>query len=98
MRPDLNVVGLIEDRVVKGQPAGAVNVNVTEADVARRMNSHRVRERGDDAKEMEVGEGEVAGMIDVQGQGGRPFATFFFSQQSVEFPVGNVAQFYFVAN
>ena len=45
VRAHLDVVGLIEDRVVEGQAAGAVHANVAEADVVRRIDFYGVRER-----------------------------------------------------
>src|SRR5579871_852509 len=100
-RTNLNMMRLIEDGVIEREFAGAVQVNVAEAQISRGVYFHRIRKwriGADDAIEIKIGEREIATIVDIDRQAIRPFSALLFHLQRVDSPIRNVSQLDLVAD
>src|SRR6266404_3016306 len=93
-------MSLVEHRVVEGELAGAVDVDVPKTEVMGGRELYRIREGSvaGDTVQVEIGESDVARIVDVHGQTIGALPAFLFHLQRVDLPVGNVAQLYLVAD
>ncbi len=94
-------VGLIVDGIVKRNFAIAITVDVAETDIFRVDDFDGVRKRliaADNAIHVQVGDGNVAGIANLEGQREAALAALFFRLQGVDLPVGNVVQHDLVAH
>ena len=99
--PDLDAVRLVVHRDVERDLAVAVAVEVPEPDVLRVRHLHGPGERlvrTDDPVEMEVGDGDVAGAVDLERQGEAAFAALLLGLERVDAPVRGVAELHLVAH
>ena len=98
---NLNVMGLIVDCVIEGNFAVAVAVEIAKSYVLRVCNVSRIVERliaADNPIHVQVGEGDVARIANVERQSESAFAALLFGLQCVNLPVGGVVQNDFIAN
>src|SRR5258708_7837477 len=101
MLADFNAVALVVNGGVKTHLAVAVAVQIEETDVPRigYFDGPRKRLEGaDDAVAVEIGEGNIVGRLDLNGQGETAFTPFLFRLQAIELPVGSVPHLDFIVD
>src|SRR5260370_561678 len=93
MLADFNAVALGVNGGVKTHLAVAVAVQIEETDVPRigYFDGPRKRLEGaNDAVAVEIGEGNIVGRLDFNGQGEAAFTPFLFRLQGIELPAAGL--------
>src|SRR5260221_2695906 len=94
-------MGLVVNGSIKTGLAVAVAMKIAETDVVRIGNFHRPRKRlkrMNDAIAVEIGERNVAGRINFNGQAKATFTPFFFGLQGIKAPVRGISHFDFIVD
>src|SRR6266404_5200157 len=101
MLANLNAVAWVVNGGVKTHFAVAVAVQIEETDVPRvgKLDGPGKRLEGtDDAVAVEIGEGNIVGRLDFDGQCEAAFTPFLLGLQGIELPVGGVSHLDFIAD